>query len=148
MIVNALEFCSERLQHYAPEPKLPESELDELRNQARKMLDALNESTTIPRSLKLVLFDLITSIERGINEYRFRGIRGLRQQLFVIASQIQEHLPEFEKNKNTPEMKTFWSFFKRIDSVTATALRVKELISSIAPLLGQALPPLLEHTLK
>lgn len=138
MIINALEFASERLQHNSPEPKLPDSELESLRAQAREMLDALNSSTTIPRSLKLLLFDLVSSIERSINEYRFRGIRGVRQQLFVVASQIQEHLPEFEQNKEVPEVRSFWKFIKHVDSVSAVALRVKELITSVGPMLGQA----------
>lgn len=145
MIINALDFASERLQQHSPEPKLPQSELDALLTQAREMMDVLNKSTTIPRSLKLLLFDLVASIQRSIDEYRFRGIRSIRQQLFVVASLIQEHLPEFEQNKDTPEVRHFWRFLKKVDSVTAVALRVKELISSVAPMLGQALPALLEH---
>jgi hypothetical protein len=145
MIINGLEFASERVQHYAPEPVLPQSELDALRHQADELLEALAKSETVPRNLRLILFDLIKAIQRSIDEYRFKGIRGVRQQLFVIASQIQEHLPEFEKNKDAKEVKGFWHFFKKVDSMTATALHIKELVGYVAPLLAPIVPALLGH---
>src|SRR5207244_4489831 len=126
---------------------LPPSELDEIRKQATELIEKLESSETIPKKLKLILFDLLSSVQRSINEYRFRGIRGVRQELFVIASRIQEHLPEFEKAKNTSEVKGFFSLLKRIDSVTAAALHVKELISAVAPLLP-LVPAPLEHSSK
>src|SRR5438067_1442265 len=36
---------------------------------------------------------LLNAVVRSINEYQFRGIRGVREELFVIASRIQERLP-------------------------------------------------------
>lgn len=145
MIINGLEFASERLQHSAPEPLLPQSDLDALRQQAKELLKTLEKSETVPRKLKLILFDLIKAIQRSIDEYRFRGIRGVRRELFIVASQIQEHLPEFEAAKNAEEVKGFFKLLKKIDSVTAAALHIKELLSSAAPLLPM-IPALLEHT--
>jgi hypothetical protein len=147
MIVNALEFSSERLQAYSPEPEIPISELDALQQQAAELLTTLEKSETIPKSLKLILFDLVSSVQRSISEYKFRGIRGVRRELFIIASQIQEHLPQFEKAKEAEEVKGFFKLLKRIDSVTSAALHVKELISSVAPLLPM-IPALLEHLRK
>jgi hypothetical protein len=144
MAINGLEFASERLQAHSPEVDLPASELAEIGRQTAELIKTLGESQTIPKSLKLILFDLLSSVQRSINEYKFRGIRGVRRQLFVIASQIQENFSEFEKNKNEPEVKSFFTLLKRIDSVTAAALHVKELISAVAPLLPM-IPMLLEH---
>lgn len=145
MIINGLEFASERLQHNAPEPLLAENDLDALRQQARELLKTLEKSETVPRKLKLILFDLIKAIQRSIEEYRFRGIRGVRRELFIVASQIQEHLPEFEAAKNAEEVKGFFKLLKKIDSVTAAALHIKELLSFASPLLPM-IPALLGHT--
>ena len=78
MAINGLEFASERLQAHAPEVDLPASELDEIRRQTSEMIKVLENSQTIPKSLKLILFDLLSSVQRSISEYKFRGIRGVR----------------------------------------------------------------------
>jgi SMC interacting uncharacterized protein involved in chromosome segregation len=144
MIINALEFASERLQAYAPEPEIPQNELDAIQQEVTDLLKTLERSETIEKSLKLILFDLLSLIQRSINEYKFRGIKGVRQQLFVVACEIQQHLPEFEKAKNAEEVKGFFKILKRIDLLTSTALHVKELMYAAAPLLP-IIPALLEH---
>ena len=68
----------------------------------------------------------------------------MREQLFVIASQIEQHSDEFEKEKDAPEVKGFFTLFKRIDTVTAAMLHVGELISKV-PYLLPAIPVLLDH---
>ena len=113
MIINSLRFASERLQEYSPEPELPPSELEAIHKQVTDLIQKLHSSETIPKALKLILFDLLNAVQRSINEYRFRGIRGVREQLFVIASQIQQHSPEFEKAKDAPEVKDFFALLKK-----------------------------------
>jgi hypothetical protein len=147
MTINSLRFTSERLQEYSPEPDLQASELEAIHKQATDLITKLHSSQTIPKPLKLILFDLLNGIQRSINEYRFRGIRGVREQLFVIASQMQQHSPEFEKAKDAPEVKGFVALLKQIDTITAAALHVKELISVVTPLLP-AIPPLVQHLLQ
>jgi hypothetical protein len=147
MVCDALEFSSERLQALAPEPVIPESELSAIRMQAEALLDLLTKSSEIPHNLKTLLFDIVKALLRSIDEYHFRGIRGVRRELFVVASQIQENLSQFEKNSDAKEVTTFFSFFKKIDSITSTALKVKELLGAVAPLLMQV-GPLVEHTVR
>jgi hypothetical protein len=147
MVCDALEFSSERLQAYAPEPVIVQSDLEELRTQASALLDLLTKSSGIPHSLRLLLFDIVKALLRSIDEYHFRGIRGVRRELFVVASQIQENLSQFEANKDTKEVATFFSFFKKLDSITSSALKIKELVGAVAPLLTQMVP-LLEHAIR
>jgi hypothetical protein len=147
MIVNSLEFASERIQAYSPEAILPASELEGIRQQAAELLESLDKSTTLPRDLKLILFDLVKGILRSVDEYRFRGIRGVRRELFAVASVIQEHLPTFQQNKDAEEVRGFLKFLKRVDSVTSIALKVKELLGATAPFLNQ-LPALLENAMR
>lgn len=147
MIVNSLEFASERIQANDPEPVLLPSELDGIRKQADELLQLLEKSTTLPRELKLILFDLVKGILRSVDEYRFRGIRGVRRELFAVASVMQEHLPTFQKHKDAEEVRGFLKFLKRVDVVTSTALKVKELVGASAPFLNQ-LPALLENAMK
>ncbi len=147
MIVNGLEFASERLQAYSPEPDLPPSELETIRKQTAELIQKLESSETIPKRLKLIIFDLLSAVQRSIDQYRFRGIRGLRQELFVIASQIQEHFPDFEQAKDEPEVKGFFALLKKIDAVTAAALHVKELLWALSPLLP-ATPSVVQHLLQ
>jgi hypothetical protein len=146
MIINGLEFTSERLQAYSPEPDLPPSELEAIQKQTAELIKKLQSSETIPPRLKLIIFDLLNAVQRSIDQYSFKGIRGVRQELFIIASQIQEYFPDFEQAKNDPEVKGFFALLKKIDSVTAAALKVKELITSVAPLLP-AIQPTLQHLL-
>ena len=146
MIVNSLEFASERLQEYSPEPDLPPSELENIRKQTSDLIEKLHSSTTIPKRLKLILFDLLNAVQRSIDQYRFRGVRGLRQELFVIVSRVQEHFPDFEQAKDEPEVKGFFGLLKKIDATTAAALHVKELIAAVAPLLP-AITTVVHHLL-
>ena len=141
MIMNALEFASERLQHVAPEPVLPKAELDSLRTQAELLLASLGESKGLPKSLRLILYLISSRQFSEASMSMFCGIRGVREQLFVVASKIQEHMPEFEESQTNPEVVGFWRLFKNVDSVTAAILHVKELIGIAAPLL----PALVEH---
>ena len=127
MIINGLGLASERLQAHSPEPEIEAAELQTLEQQVTELITTLEQSTTVPKSLKIALFDLLQSVQGCIGEYRFRGIRGVRRQLFVTASQIQENFPEFEKAKKEPEVKGFFTLLKKIDSITAAALHVKEL---------------------
>ncbi len=147
MIINSLRFASERLQEYSPEPDLPPSELEAIHKQVMDLVQKLHSSETVPKPLKLILFDLLNAVQRSINEYRFRGIRGVREQLFVIASQIQQHSSEFEKAKDAPEVKDFFGLLKKIDTLTAAALHIKELICVVAPLLP-AIPTVVQHLLQ
>ena len=127
MIINGLRFASECLQTHSPEPEIEATELQTLEQQVTELITTLEQRTTIPKSLKVILFNLLQSVHRNTGEYRFRGIRGLRRQLFVVASQIQENFSEFEKAKKEPEVKGFFTLLKKIDSITAAALHVKEL---------------------
>ncbi len=147
MLINSLRFASERLQEYSPEPDLPPSELEAIHKQVADLIQRLHSSEKIPKALKLILFDLLNSVQRSIDEYRFRGIRGVREQLFLIASQIQQHSPEFEKAKDAPEVSDFFALLKKIDTLTAAALHVKELICVVAPLLP-AISTVVQHLLQ
>jgi len=147
MIINGLEFASERLQAYSPEPELPPSELEAIRIQTAELIQKLESSKTIPKRLKLIIFDLLNSVQRSIDQYRFKGIRGVRQELFVIASRLQEHFPDFAQAKDEPEVKGFFALLKKIDAITAAALHVKELIWVVVPLLP-AIPTVIQHVLQ
>ena len=57
----------------------------------------------------------------------------MRKRLFVIVAQLQESWGEIEANKATKEVSSFFKLLAKIDSVTATALKVKELLSGAAP---------------
>lgn len=93
MIINGLEFASERLQAHSPEPELPASELDAIRKQTAELIQKVESSKTIPKRLKLILFDLLNGVQRSIDQYSFRGIRSVREEVFIIFSRIQEHYP-------------------------------------------------------
>ncbi len=147
MIINGLEFASERLQAHSPEPELPPSELEAIRNQAAELIQKLESSKTIPKRLKLILFDLLHGVQRSIDQYKFRGIRGVREEVFIIFSRIQEHYPDFAQSKDEPEVKGFFALLKKVDKITAALLHVKELIWIVAPLLP-AIPTVIQHLLQ
>ena len=133
MSINGLEFCSERLQANNPETILKQQELDEIRKQVEDLIAQLKSSESIPRKLKYVLFDLLEAIRRSIDEYLFRGTRGLRKELFVIIAQLQENWDVIAENNEKDEVKGFFKIISRIDRATAAAMRVKELVSGVAP---------------
>ena len=93
----------------------------------------LKSSDSVPRSLRFVLFDLLNSVRRSIDEYAFHGTRGLRKKLFAIVAELQERSVELEQNKDKDEVKGFFGLLQKIDQVTATAMKVKELGSAISP---------------
>jgi hypothetical protein len=140
LALNALEFCSDRLQANSPEEVIEQDELGAIRMQVEELLTQLKDSDSIPRKLRLLLFDLLEAIRRSIDEYLFRGTRGLRKQLFLTFAQLEEHTGELQMHKDTKEVSGFFRVLSKFDQLTSAALKVKQLASAAAPYL-----PLLTH---
>jgi hypothetical protein len=139
MALHALEYCSERLQKTNSEGVIDQMELDELRKQVDDLLTSLSSSEKIDPKLKLLLQDLLAAILRSIQGYAFRGVRGMRQELFTLFSQLQENYTFLSEHKDEEPVKGFFALLEKIDKVTATTMKVREVLNHAAPLF-QLLP--------
>jgi hypothetical protein len=145
MAINGLEFCSERLLANNPETIIKQQELDEIRKQVDDLITQLKSSETIPRKLRFVLFDLLGAVRRSIDEYLFRGTRGLRKELFVISAQLQENWNLIAEEKDKEEVNSFFKILSKIDRATAAALKVKQLLGDVAPYVPLLIQSASEH---
>jgi hypothetical protein len=146
LTLTSLRFCAERLRLLSPEPDISQSDIDSLKNDLDDLVASL-EHSTLTRELKLFIYDILESARRALMEYSFRGITGLRQELFCIFERLQRHFPEFEVEKDKKEVKDFWGIIAQIDSLTSVALNVPSLLSNAACLLP-ALPAVINSVTK
>lgn len=90
-----LWYCSRELHRIAPEPWLPSSVLEELTQQLSELVEDL-QSSDLPVDLKLFALRHLSAVRRAIEEFRIRGVEGLRVALlvagtaFVSESRLQE----------------------------------------------------------
>ncbi len=128
--LTSLEFCSELLSRLRPEQIPSDEQLRELRDDVSSLMERILTENLDPE-LKLVLLDLLESMNRAISEYRFRGGQGLRQELFLILGRLQEHFSAFHQHSKNPVVESFWGIITRYDALTSFCLNVPQVLSGV-----------------
>jgi hypothetical protein len=139
-VLMTLQFCSERLSKSCPETVPDKQTMDEL---AADMFDLAQklQQADINKLLKTTLSELLESMRQAIGEYKIRGGRGLRQELFHILERLQRTIPIFNENKDAPEVRSFWTLVERYDTLTSICVNAPAVIASARTmLLGLGVP--------
>lgn len=134
-VVKELKFVSASLRYVGTEPPLPANTLDSLKAEVEELISVIKVCNDIPKSLQVILFDLLDSLRRSIDAYPVKGIRGVRRTLFVTASELQENAREVAAYKDVPVVQKTITLWEKFDKTTASALNVTELMNKIVPLI-------------
>ncbi len=85
--MTVLEFCSEKLEELHIEPIVNEAELQEVLQEVNSLFDEVR-AATIDAELKSFILDGLEAIRRGINEYRIRGPKRLKEALGEVIGSL------------------------------------------------------------
>ncbi|MBY6389543.1 hypothetical protein HG717_37390 [Rhodococcus erythropolis] len=72
-----LRACSQTLHREKSEPRIAQSQIDDLRQQVQELIDALHASTDLPAELKICLIEQLDKVLMALRQYSIRGPRGL-----------------------------------------------------------------------
>lgn len=133
-VLTTLQFCSEKLSKAAPEGTVSKEDLGAINEQIDHLAESLVGSD-LNNQLKAVLLDLVESMRQAIAEFRVRGPRGLRQELFYILERLQRALPLLEQNKDAPEVRSLWNVLAKFDTVTSLAVNAPTIITGFQKML-------------
>jgi hypothetical protein len=133
-VLTTIQFCSEKLSKVAPEGPLSVEDLASISDQVNRLGEQLG-SSDLNKQLRIILLDLVESMRQAIAEFRVRGPKGLRQELFHILERLQRALPLLEKNKDTPEVRTLWDVLGKFDTVTSLAANAPTIIAGFQKVL-------------
>jgi hypothetical protein len=85
--MTVLEFCSEKLDERHAEPVINEAELQEILLEVNSLFDEV-AGAQIDAELKSFVLDSLEAIRRGINEYRIRGPKRLKEALADVIGNL------------------------------------------------------------
>lgn len=130
----SLQFCSERLSRGFPEKAPHEDEIQSIKEEVDQLYERIISSTLKP-SVRSVLLEMVEAMRRAISEYRIRGMKGLRQELFSILERFQRNFDLLKENRNEPEVSMFWKVLGKYDTLTSVYLNTPQIIAGFQALL-------------
>lgn len=99
-----LRACSQTLHREKSEPRIAQSQIDDLRQQVEELIDALHTSTDLPPELKICLIEQLDKVLMALRHYSIRGPRGLNAAVDTATgaavracSNHPPHTPEAKK---------------------------------------------------
>lgn len=99
-----LRACSQTLHRERCEPRIAQSQIDDLRQQVEELIDALHSSTDLPAELKICLIEQLDKVLMALRQYSIRGPRGLNAAVDTATgaavracSNHPPHTPEAKK---------------------------------------------------
>jgi hypothetical protein len=134
-VFATLEICAEHL----PNVQSEKVRLDEEIECLKMAVESLKEqvlSGGLDHELQNLLLDLLDSMRRALYEYRFRGVGGVRQELFLIFERLQRYYPIFKQHSDEPMVSSFWDVLTSVDTLTSVYLNVPQFLGGISKLLG------------
>ena len=134
-VLGSLEFCAERLSNVRPEKVPPDEEIEALKQAVEELREQVL-SGGLNHELQFLLLDLLESMRRALYEYRFRGVSGLRQELFSILERLQKYSPIIKQHSEEPVVHSFWNILTRFDVLTSNCLNIPQILGGISKLLG------------
>lgn len=134
--LTSLEFCADLLDQKLPEKDVPEDDLERLTSEVNELLESILASE-MANSAKQILADIARSMQDALTEYRIRGVRGMREELFAIVARLERNYPTVSSERERPEVARFFEVLSRWDAVTSLCLNAAQVGTSL-------LPPLLQ----
>jgi hypothetical protein len=133
-VMRTLSICADRLSRSTAEPTVEDSQISDLRAEVESLFKSI-EASDLAADLKGVLLDMTEGMLRALNEYRIRGISGLRAELFNIVERFQKNFDLLKRNGSDSLVQRFWQLASRYETISTVMVNTPELISKISNLL-------------
>lgn len=138
--MTALKFIAHVVSQHPTynEARIPADEI-------KGMLDELNSlyerivNSELPVELRNTILDLIDEIRRAINEYRIRGVKGLRNTLALGVGTVIMNREIMEETTNDDDLEALTRMLVRLDKAISFASKVTPLLQAAANVLPRFL---------
>ena len=132
--VADMAFCAEMLSANYHEVEVKKEELAEIQQQLDALFQRVYESK-INRRLRLTILELLEVIRSAIAQYKIIGISGLHDAVAVSLGKLALQHEDLAASKEEKELKEFWEFLVKIESVVSKVMEYKPLLEASLPLL-------------
>jgi hypothetical protein len=139
--VRALEFCADALSKQHEEEIIPDSELADLTREIQELYEYV-ASATLDQQLRLVLLDLLGTMQKAVMEYRVRGAAALRDSIVHSLGTFMLNHELFKKERKATAVQMFGNLLAHVTKVVSAAVKVKTLYDQVQKLIPDKLPDL------
>jgi hypothetical protein len=139
--IRALEFCADALSKQHEEAMISDTELADLTREIQDLYEYI-ASANLDQQLRLVLLDLLGTMQKAVMEYRIRGAAALRDSIVHSLGTFMLNHELFKKEKNEPAVQKFGNLLAHVTKVVSATLKVKALYDKVQKLLPDKLPEL------
>lgn len=136
-VLVTLQFCSALLDKHCPEKTISDTDLKDISSEIDALFSSISTSD-LKKSLKALLLDLLESMRRAIVEYRIRGARGLRENLFSILECISRRFDIVREAERDPQVKGFWLLLTKYDTLASLYVNAPQILAGFSKLLPPA----------
>jgi uncharacterized protein with HEPN domain len=130
----SLQFCAESLKRHSAEIVVPEDELRIIQKDIDELFQQIADGD-FNKKLKTVLLDMLEAMRRAINEYRIRGAKGLREELFTVLERFQRNFDLIREHKDEPVVGAFWQVLTKYDTLTSVYVNAPQIIAGFQKML-------------
>ena len=138
--LQSLEFCATLIDEKEPEAEVPKADLDDLINQAAELLNQIATSDDLKPAAKGILTDLAQSLQTALNQYRVKGIKGLRAELFEVMRRLDAEYNSVPAKEESPVVAKVYAFIQKYQVVTSAVMNS----GNLGLFFNTILPPLLK----
>ena len=128
--IYGLQFCSDKLNRITNYTKIPNEEIDAIKQSLSDLTDQILKSE-LDISLKELLIRNLESLRQALISFKIKGIDGIQQELELNLGSIILHKEEIKAKSNESNESILWSsYFKFLEGLNKTisvAKNIKEL---------------------
>ncbi|MBT1443424.1 hypothetical protein KJI95_02655 [Shewanella sp. JM162201] len=128
--LTRLQFCAEELSRFYTEESLSEEELKNIVSKIEALFDSVN-SSNLPDTLRLTILEEVARLKHAVTMYQIKGAKGLKDALQGTIGAIVANQEELRtvRNENQDVIERLGELIDKLDSFTARALKLKEIVS-------------------
>ena len=130
----SLQFCAESLKRHSAENTVPADDLNSIQKEIDELFQQIANGE-FNKKLKAVLLEMLEAMRRAISEYRIRGAKGLREELFTILERFQRNFELIREHKDEPIVSAFWNVLAKYDTLTSVFDNAPQIIAGFQKLL-------------
>lgn len=133
-VINCLTMTSDLLSHKMPEPILSDSNLDNILNDARKLIDEVKGSD-LPEKVKEYMVKQLHKICLSVEEYQITGAESISEVIestFGHGVLYNESVVVSEKNSAA---KKFWQYMANTALIVSISIGVQQLSPTVSKML-------------
>lgn len=134
-LLTYLRFCSDLLSSSLQEKEIDVEALNQIKVELMEALSSVLQSEMDP-DLKFVLYELIMSAVKAIENYRIAGNEGLKKAIALAVGQLSIHKTRLNESPDVDVLKKAMSSIQKLIEIVALATGLKKLYGSFELLLG------------